>query len=111
MIKLKKEWDNVEDRKKEIIRLFNIWRMSNLKLTKGSGRTAEDIFGFPYTSTDGMAAIWNCNAEAVYKYSSEWRFEGLAVSENNDAVAMFEHEDGTVETLDRMYIIIGKVRD
>ena len=60
---------------------------------------------------DDYAAIWNCQAEALYKWADEWRFEGLAVSENNDAIAIFEHEDGTIETLDRMYVIIGKVRD
>ena len=110
-MKLKKEWNDVEKTSKELMRLFNSWRISNLRITKGRGNTLEETFGFPYTSSSDYAAIWNCQAEALYKWADEWRFEGLAVSENNDAIAIFEHEDGTIETLDRMYVIIGKVRD
>lgn len=40
-------------------------------LHMGNGRTVEDIFGFPYTSSSCFAAIWNCQAEAVYKWSEE----------------------------------------
>ena len=111
IMKLKAEWNDIEKTSKELMRLFNIWRISNLRITRGKGKTPEDIFGFPYTSSSDYAAIWNCQAEAIYKWADEWRFEGLAVSENNDAIAIFEHEDGTVETLDSMYVIIGKVRD
>ena len=110
-MKLKKEWNDVEKTSKELCGQFNAWRLSNLKITYGTGRTVEEIFGFPYTSSSSFAAIWNCQAEAVYKWSDEWRFEGLAVSETNNAIAIFEHEDGTVENMDRMYIIIGKVDD
>lgn len=110
-MKLKTEWNDVEKTTKELLRLFNIWRISNLRITRGRGNTLEDTFGFPYTSSSDYAAIWNCQAEAVYKWETEWRFEALAVSENNEAIAVFEHEDGTVEKLDRMYVIIGKVSD
>ena len=110
-MKLKKEWNDVEKTSKELCGQFNAWRLSNLKITYGTGRTVEEIFGFPYTSSSSFTAIWNCQAEAVYKWSDEWRFEGLAVSETNNAIAIFEHEDGTVENMDRMYIIIGKVDD
>lgn len=110
-MKLKKEWNDVEKTSKELCRQFNAWRLSNLEITYGTGRTVEEIFGFPYTSSSSFAAIWNCQAEAVYKWSNEWRFEGLALSETNNAIAIFEHEDGTVENMDRMYIIIGKVDD
>ena len=110
-IKLKKEWNDVEKTSKELCRQFNIWRLSNLKITHGTGRTVEEIFGFPYTSSSSFAAIWNCQAEAVYKWFDEWRFEGLAVSETNNAIAIFEHEDGTADKFDRMYVIIGKVDD
>ena len=111
MIKLKKEWNDVEKTSKELCRQFNIWRLSNIKITHGTGRTVEEIFGFPYTSSSSFAAIWNCQAEAVYKWFDEWRFEGLAVSETNNAIAIFEHEDGTADKFDRMYVIIGKVDD
>ena len=111
IMKLKKEWNDVEKTSKELMKLFNSWRISNLRITKGRGNTLEETFGFPYTSSSDYAAIWNCQAEAFCKWADEWRFEGLAVSENNDAIAIFEHEDGTVETLDRMYVIIGKVSD
>ena len=107
-MKLLKEWNNVERTSKELIRIFNNWRFTNLKITRGKG-SLEDIFGFPYTSSSDYAAIWNCQGEAVYRWSPEWRFEALAVSEKGEAVAIFEHEDGTVENLDRMEIIIGRV--
>ena len=110
-MKLKKEWNNVEKTARELLRLFNSWRILNLRITRGRDRTLEDTFGFPYTSSSEYAAIWNCQAEAEYKWSPEWKFEALAVSENNDAIAVFQHEDGTVEKLDRMYVIIGKVDD
>lgn len=79
MIKLKKEWNDVEKTSKELCRQFNIWRLSNLKITYGTGRTVEEIFGLPYTSSSSFAAIWNCQAEAVYKWSDEWKFEGLHI--------------------------------
>ncbi len=107
-MKLLAEWKDVERTSKELIRVFAIWRLSNLRITVGRG-SLENIFGFPYTSSSDYAAIWNCQGEAVYKWSPEWRFEALAVNENGDAVAVFEHENGTIETLDRMNIIIGKV--
>lgn len=107
-MKLKTEWNDVEKTTNELLQLFNRWRISNLRITYGSGRTLEDIFGLPYTSSSDYAAIWNCQGEAVYKWFEEWNFECLAVSENNEAVAVFEDED---KTLERMYIIIGKVND
>lgn len=108
-MKLKTEWNDVEKTTKELLRIFNIWHISNLRITRGKGNTLEDTFGFPYTSSSEYAAIWNCQAEAYYKWSEEWKFEGLAVNEDNDAVAIFEHED--TGKFDRMYVIIGKVRD
>lgn len=111
IMKLKAEWNDVEKTSKELMMLFNSWRLSNLRILRGKGRTLEDIFGLPYTSSGEYAAIWNCQGEAVYKWSDEWKFECLTVSEKNDAIAIFEHEDGTMEKLDRMYVIIGKVSD
>ncbi len=110
-MRLKKEWNNVEGTTKLLMEMFNIWKVSNLRITKGKDRTLERTFGFPYASSSEYAAIWNCQAEAVYRWNPEWRFEALAVSENNDAIAVFEHEDGTERNLDRMYVIIGKVID
>ena len=68
-MKLKKEWKDVEKTSKELYRRFNIWRLSNIHITHGNGRTVEEMFGFPYTSSSSFAAIWNCQAEAVYKWS------------------------------------------
>ena len=72
-------------------------------LFDGDGKTVEDVFGFPYTSSSEFAAIWNCQADAKYRWNREWRFEGLAVSEDNDAVAYFSKE------MKDMFVIIGKV--
>lgn len=110
-MKLKTEWNDVEKTKKELLKIFSLWQLSNLRITRGRDKTLEKTFGFPYTSSSEYAAIWNCQAEATYRWDEEWKFEALAVSENNKAIAIFEHENGTVENLDRMYIIIGKIRD
>ena len=106
-MKLKKEWKDVETTTKELLNLFRHWNHNLIIHGKGS---MEYIFGFQYTSSSEYAAIWNCQGIAEYRWSPEWRFEALAVSENNDAIAIFEHEDGTVEKLDRMFVIIGKVK-
>lgn len=106
-MKLKKEWKDVEQTTKELLNLFRNWNHNLIIRGRGS---MESIFGFPYTSSSEYAAIWNCQGQAEYRWNKEWRFEALAVSENNDAIAVFEHEDGTIESLDRMYIIIGKVK-
>ena len=108
-MKLLKEWNDVEVTTNKVLKLFNNWRMSNLVIIRGEGRTLEDKFGFPYTSSSDFAAIWNCQGEAEYRWNPEWRFEAIAVNKNNEAVAIFEHEDGTVDKLDRMYVIIGRV--
>ena len=105
MMKLKKEWNDVEKTSKELINIFRLWHISNLKILNGKDKTIERTFGFPYTSSSAFAGIWNCNADAVYKWSTDWSFDGIAVSEINDAVAVFSKE------LDCMYIIIGKVDD
>ena len=108
-MKLKKEWNDVEKTTKELLKLFNIWRISNLRITRGRCNTLEDTFGFPYTSSSDYAAIWNCQAEAVYKWDTEWRFEALAVSENNEAIVVFEHEDGTVENRVAYEVSVSKI--
>ena len=56
-MKLKKEWNDVEKTSNELMRLFNSWRISNLRITKGRGNTLEETFGFPYTSSSDYAAI------------------------------------------------------
>ena len=108
-MKLKTEWKDVELTTSELIKLFSAWRLSNIVITRGHGNT-ESIFGFPYTSSSEYAAIWNCQGEAEYRWCPEWKFEALAVTENRDAIAIFEHENGTIENLDRMFVIIGKLK-
>lgn len=109
-MKLLKEWNDVEATTKKILRLFASWTVRNLVVLKGNGQSLKDAFGFPYTSSSEFAAIWNCQGQAEYRWSPEWRFEAIAVNENNEAIAIFEHEDGTMEKLDRMYVIIGKLQ-
>lgn len=108
-MKLKKEWNDVECTTKELLRIFGRWYKSNLRITQGSGSTLDTLFGFPYESSGEYAAIWNTNAEAFYRKELEWQFEGLAVSEKDDAVVILEHEDGTAHKLDRKYVTIGKL--
>lgn len=102
-MKLKQEWKDVEKTTKQLERLFRKWYISNVDIIRGDGKTIEDVFGFPYTSSSEFAAIWNCQADARYRWDREWRFEGLAVSEDNDAVAYFSNE------MKDMFVIIGKV--
>lgn len=107
-MELKAEWNNVEKATKQVVKVFEPWLKANMTITHGTGRTLEDVFGLPYTSSSDFAAIWNCQGEATLNENPEWRFEGLALTEDNDVVVICEHEDGTAETLDRKYIVIGK---
>lgn len=61
----------------------------NIIVDHGYGKTVEDIFGLPYTSTSEFAAIWNTNASAHYKGSPNLHFDGVAITETGYVVAVF----------------------
>lgn len=92
-MKLLKEWyyDNAGyERERDAKGTFQSWfNKGNLVVTHGYGRNVEEIFGFPYTSTSGFAAIWNTNATAHYKGSPNLHFDGVAITETGYVVAVF----------------------
>lgn len=74
---------------RDAIGTLNGWYKRNLEITHGSGKTVEEIFGLPYTSTSEFAAVWNCQAAAHYKGNPQMAFEGVALSEAKKFVAVF----------------------
>ena len=107
-----KEWNylenDVEATSKKVIKAFEAWYPKNVTITHGNGRNAEYIFGLPYTSTSDWAGLWNCQAEAYLNEDPQWKFECLAISENNEILAVFDREDtGNFDNLD---VVIGKLK-
>lgn len=105
-----KNWyfdDKGHTREREVQAVFSKWHKGKLRITHGSGRTVEDIFGLPYTSSGEFAALWNCQAEAILIASPQWKFNYLALSKDNEVVAGFDRED--TGKFDTKEIIIGKI--
>ena len=105
-----KDWfkieHDVEATSKKVITAFERWYKANLRITHGSGQNVNYIFGLPYTSTSDYAALWNCQAEAELIADSQWKFKGLAISENRDILAVFDRED--TGNFDDKDIVIGR---
>lgn len=92
-MKLLKDWyketNNGYETERDAIGTLNGWYKKNLVITHGSGNTVEEIFGLPYTSTSDFAAVWNCQAASHYKGNPQMAFEGVALSETKQFVAVF----------------------
>ena len=106
-----KEWygDNKGyARERDVIETLAKWyAKGNLILKRGSGRTVEEIFGLPYTSTSDYAAVWNCQAEAVWKENPNYYFEGCALDIYQHVVAVFSERDTDGNEIDWHDIIIS----
>ena len=105
-----KEWyyDNAGyERERDVIGTLAGWWKKNLVLTHGSGRTVEEIFGLPYTSSSDYAAVWNCQAEAYYKGNPNWWFEGCAITDDSHIVAIFSERDKEGNELDWHDVIMA----
>lgn len=92
---------------RQVIKTFERWYPSNITITHGSGKNAEDIFGLPYTSSSDYAALWNCQAEGYLNEDPQWKFNALAISKDLDIIAVFDRED--TGNFDDKEIIIGKI--
>lgn len=87
-MKFKKEWSPSE--LDQIIKIFKSWAIRNLKVVYGAkGRTIEDTYGLPYTSSSSYAMVSNTNVQAQMYGVPGWNFEHLALTENGDVVAAF----------------------
>lgn len=102
-MKILKKWNNFHTMKNEIIKVFEDWQKSNLQITRGGGKDVEEIFGLAYTDTSSLAALWNCQAIAKYKWLDTWEFTCLAYSDKMEMLVIFENDND-----DEMYIIIGQ---
>ena len=105
-----KEWyfdGNGYKRQEKVIKAFSKWYRSNLRITRGSGNNVEEIFGLPYTSSSSYAALWNCQAEAELKQDAQWKFNALAITEDNKIIAIFDREDTGI--FDDLEIEIGTI--
>lgn len=94
-------------RERDVVGTLAGWYKANLVITHGSGRTVEDIFGLPYTSTSDYAAVWNVQAEALYKRNLSWYFEGCAITDDGHIVAVFSERDTDGNEIDWHDIIIS----
>lgn len=97
-MKLLKDWysetaSGYETERDAVGTLQSWYNKGNLVVNKqhGStyGKSVEDIFGLPYTSSSDFAAIWNTNVECHYVLNPALKFEGVAVSESRHIVAYF----------------------
>lgn len=110
MKKLKDWYDlehDVSTTSERVTKTFEKWYKGNITITHGSGKTAELIFGLPYTSSSSYAALWNCQAEAYLNNDPQWKFNALAISENREILAVFERED--TGNFDEKEIVIGSI--
>lgn len=106
-----KDWYDIEHdvstTSERVTKTFEKWYKRNITITHGSGKTAEYIFGLPYTSSSEYAALWNCQAEAYLNNDPQWKFNALAISENREILAVFERED--TGNFDEKEIVIGSI--
>ena len=106
-----KDWfpleNDVEKTSNKVIKAFEKWYPQNITITHGNGHNAEYIFGLPYTSSSDWAGLWNCQAEAYLNEDPQWKFECLAISEDNEILAVFDRED--TGNFDNKDIVIGKI--
>lgn len=102
MNKKLKDWytdNHGDEREKRVKEVFSKWYKRNLVIVRGEGRTVEDIFGLPYTSSSDFAALWNCQAKAYYKDDERFFFEYIAITEDFDIIVglQTENEEETKE--------------
>jgi hypothetical protein len=102
MMNFKKEWS--DDELDRVVNVFSKWEKKNLTITYGKReRTTEDTYGLPYTSSSDYAMISNTNVKAVLNTGKEFNFDYLALTEDNEVVAMFENNDNEEKS-----IVIGR---
>lgn len=94
-------------REKQVQKAFQKWYRTHLHITHGSGRTVEEIFGLPYTSSSSCAMLGNCQAEATLVSDPQWKFDYLAISNDMEILAVFEREE--TGNFDEKEIVIGKI--
>ena len=88
MMEFKKEFNDTTATK--MINTFSRWEKKNLTITHGQReRTTSYTYGLPYTSSGEFAGLWNTNVKAVLKTDSQWKFKGLALSEDMDVIVIF----------------------
>ena len=96
MNKKLKDWytdNHGDEREKRVKEVFSKWYKRNLVIVRGEGRTVEDIFGLPYTSSSDFAALWNCQAKAYYKDNEKFFFEYLAITDDFNIVVGLQTEN------------------
>jgi|GEM_PF-7047816 len=99
----KKEWTDEEEQK--VISVFKKWESDNLILTYGKReRKIINTYGLPYTSSSGFAMVSNTNVKAELKENRNYRFNWLALNNNNKVVAGF-----TDVSENEITIIIGQI--
>ena len=111
-MKLLKDWyretaSGYETERDAVGTLQTWYDKGNLRVTHGSGKNVEEIFGLPYTSSSDFAAIWNTNATAHYRNNPEMVFDGVAVTDKGIMVAVFTVYDLEGNEVGEAYIEIN----
>lgn len=92
MMNFKKEWE--ENEVKNVINTFSKWERQNLIITHGKReKDVEYTYGLPYTSSSSYAMLWNTNVEAEYKGDKNFKFDHLALTENNKVVVVLSDSE------------------
>ena len=93
-MRLLKDWytqtNSGYETERDAIGTLDAWvKKGNLRLDHGSGKTVEEIYGLPHTSTSEFAAIWNVQAKAHYRNNPQMEFDGIALREDGIFIAVF----------------------
>lgn len=100
-----KEWNEYEKTVKKIERIFASWERKNLTITHGRRDiNVSYTYGLPYTSSSSFAMLGNTNVEAVLNADNNYKFNWLALTDNNEVVAGFTDADENEK-----YIVIGNI--
>ena len=91
---LLKEWEDFEVIYKKVLKDFSRWDKSNLTIIHGRREAdIESTYGLPYTSCGDFAGIWNTNCEAKLRTNPLYSFDGLAVDEYGNTVAVLSDKN------------------
>ncbi|MEG3007375.1 MAG: hypothetical protein RR806_07890, partial [Oscillospiraceae bacterium] len=86
---------------------FSSWWRKNIQVrNKKNSHSTVDIFGLPYTSSGECAGLWNTNADNMYLYDEDYRFDALLITVKNEVMVMLKTCNDKIQ-----YIYIGNLNN
>lgn len=111
MKKFRKDWETIngftfEQVVNKVTRIFSRWQSTNLIIEYGKReRITEYTYGLPYVSSGDFALVdCSCNVRAVLRKEKEYAISYIAISEENEIVAIFEDAEENEK-----YVTIGRL--